>query len=108
MWKTKFKGGRLSLAGQSVEVRDHTLITADLTPAQIAHLESSSAWTWEAPASEQAPASAQPIPPAEPPAGEAPKGGSVATFSEEPNEAPAPAPKKRGRPRKKAAAKPKD
>lgn len=106
MWKTRFKSGHLNLAGGSVEVVDHVLITDSLTPSQIAHLESSSAWTWEPPASQQEAPSAQPIPPAEPPAGEAPKGGSVATFSEEPNEAPAP--KKRGRPRKKAPKSPKD
>lgn len=103
MWRAKVKDLKtLNLAGRVVEVRDHLLQTPaeELTPAQVAHLQASSAWEWigEAPAPAKTPA--RTLPPAEPSKeGDGSKGGNASTFSEAPAEE-QPAPKKRGRPRK--------
>lgn len=102
MWRAKVKDLKnLNLAGRVVEVRDHLLQTPaeELTAEQVAHIQASSAWEWighDAPAKTPT----RTPPPAEPSEeGEGSKGGNTATFSEAPAEE-QPAPKKRGRPRK--------
>lgn len=94
MWRARgFKAGEISIAGAPVEVRDYLIITPHLTPAQVAHLTRSSAWTLINGEDEAAPApDLTPAPTPAPAQAPAPVAGG--------DTSPEPAPKRRGRPKK--------